>query len=336
MHRGRLACFVRALDAATDIDQVIRTTRREVREVAGFTAAWLHVLDNTRTNVRLVAIACDAMMLRTDYPVQVPVDSVQLVQEVVASDGPVIVGDARTDPRGRHEIPRRQGNRTAINFPIPWLNAPMGALGIGTFHREGTREPSRETLAHIAAVANQVAFAVARIQWNARRALRETAPVEADAKPATAPHPSHLGSGPDLVAPGAAPSAVALDVDAPAAARPAPSAPFATLDGTSELVIIDGPGNAVWRGATAISLGRRRDVRALLLTLAGAATAVPRETLVTLALGERYAPAIHDSRLRVNMGRLRALVRPVGLGVVAESGGYRLVKPSDTLVIRDR
>ena len=98
-------------------------------------------------------------------------------------------------------------------------------------------------------------------------------------------------------------------------------------------VEIDEAANAVRRGSIVVSLGRRREVRLLLFTLAAAPGPVAKSTLVATAFQESYDAFRHDARLRVNLGRLRALVRPAGLGVVAGPSGYQLIAPSRVVMI---
>jgi GAF domain-containing protein len=88
----------------------------------------------------------------------------KFLEEVVASDGPVIIEDARTDPRTDKHLVEQLQNRTIINIPLRLLDKPLGIFGIGTFADEGCRAPSPRELDHFVAIAGQIAVAIARIR----------------------------------------------------------------------------------------------------------------------------------------------------------------------------
>ena len=88
----------------------------------------------------------------------------KFLEHLVASDGPVVIEDARTDPRTDKRLVEQLQNRTLINVPLRLLDRPLGIFGIGTFGDDGCRAPSPRELDHFVAIAGQVAVALARIR----------------------------------------------------------------------------------------------------------------------------------------------------------------------------
>jgi two-component system, cell cycle sensor histidine kinase and response regulator CckA len=93
-----------------------------------------------------------------------------MIEEIMTAVAPVVVIDARTDPRTNKDIVARLGNRTIINLPLRLLDKPFGALGVGTFGDEGVRPPTAEDLEYLVGMASQVVVAAGRIRFLEERA----------------------------------------------------------------------------------------------------------------------------------------------------------------------
>jgi hypothetical protein len=92
----------------------------------------------------------------------------------------------------------------------------------------------------------------------------------------------------------------------------------------SDLLIVDACRYVVRDPRMTVSLARRPVLFALARTLAEAWPAdVPRDTLVARAFGAKHADESHRARLRVEIGRLRTLLRPVA-AVSATKRGFAL------------
>jgi signal transduction histidine kinase len=87
-----------------------------------------------------------------------------LLEEIVRSDEPVVVEDARTDPRTNKEFVAALGNRTVINIPLRLVDKPFGSFGLGTFGDEGCRAPTEQQLEHLVGMASQLSVAASRIR----------------------------------------------------------------------------------------------------------------------------------------------------------------------------
>jgi hypothetical protein len=106
--------------------------------------------------------------------------------------------------------------------------------------------------------------------------------------------------------------------------RPVTLAEVAGVLASADL-IVDGCRRAARRGERVVSLARRPVLFALLRTLAEAWPGdAARAFLIEQAFGARRINASHRARLRVEMGRLRHELRPLG-GVKATPDGFTLV-----------
>ncbi len=92
----------------------------------------------------------------------------------------------------------------------------------------------------------------------------------------------------------------------------------------SNAFVVDGCRNVVRRGRTVVSLATRPVLFALARALGEAWPGdVPRDVLVARAFGGREADESHRARLRVEVGRLRRVLRPIA-GVSATPRGFAL------------
>src|SRR5204862_2785432 len=92
------------------------------------------------------------------------VEGDRLLEQIVTSDEPVVVEDARLDPRTNKTIVEQLQNRTIVNIPLRLVDKPFGAFGLGTFGDEGVRPPTRQQLDHLIGMAAQVTVAASRIR----------------------------------------------------------------------------------------------------------------------------------------------------------------------------
>jgi hypothetical protein len=96
----------------------------------------------------------------------------------------------------------------------------------------------------------------------------------------------------------------------------------------SRALVVDACRHAVRSARTVVSLARRPVLFVLARALGEAWPAdVPRDTLVARAFRAKHADESHRARLRVEIGRLRALLRPLA-GVSATKKGFALVPRS--------
>jgi len=92
----------------------------------------------------------------------------------------------------------------------------------------------------------------------------------------------------------------------------------------SNVLVVDACRHGVRANGTVISLATRPVLFALARTLAEAWPGdVPRDTLIARAFGGKHADESHRARLRVEVGRLRTMLRPLA-GLSATTRGFAL------------
>ena len=162
---NRLLVFAKDLLGATTFGGLLAAAREEVRTVAGYEHVWFMVADRDEVDeLRLIDFSGGRrdVVWATAPILQVKGD--KFLEELVASDGPVVIEDARTDPRTNKEIVEKLQNRTLINIPLRLLDKPFGLFGMGTFGDEGCRAPSQRELDYFVGMAGQIAVAAGRIR----------------------------------------------------------------------------------------------------------------------------------------------------------------------------
>ncbi len=281
----RTLSFARTLQRANDLDSLAAIAGHALEQSTGFATSWLYVLDADGAHARAVGPGA------TPFARTVNLREHLLLAAVVRSREPLVVVDARDDPRIPGAVVATFGLRTVVAHATAWQGEPVAVLGVGTGAAEGTRIPSRDVLTGLVAIAEQVALAIVRLRWR---------DIDPGGAAATAE-----GRGPATPPPRAAPDG----------------------EPSSTEVLIDAPLGLVRRGHEVVPLGRRAEVKRLLFALAAAPQGVAKSTLAVTLFGPPYIAARHDPRLRVDVRRLRLLLLPVGLAVVAEAGRYRLAAP---------
>lgn len=162
---NRLLAFGRELQRATSYEDLLAAARSEVQAVLGFEHAWI-----------FVAIAEDARQWRLVDSASAKRDDIErvatilhtdgdpMMEEIAKSDHPVVVVDARTDPRTDKKIVEALGNRTIINVPLRLVDEPLGAFGVGTFGDEGCRTLEAHELDYLVGIAGQLSLAAGRLR----------------------------------------------------------------------------------------------------------------------------------------------------------------------------
>ncbi|MGA8529428.1 MAG: helix-turn-helix domain-containing protein [Acidobacteriaceae bacterium] len=101
----------------------------------------------------------------------------------------------------------------------------------------------------------------------------------------------------------------------------------------SKALVVDACRNAVRRGGTVVSLPTRTVLFALMRCLGEAWPGdVPRDALLARAFGARFVDESHRMRLRVEIGRLRKMLRPL-TDIRATKRGFVLVPRSTRKVV---
>jgi signal transduction histidine kinase/CheY-like chemotaxis protein len=177
----RLLGFARALQHISAMGDLLEASLQEVQATTGYAHAWLMVKDEEHdTQLRLLEMSGAQSAHVWELAPVLEVNGDPFLEELLASRTPVVIEDARRDPRTNKEMVERLQNRTLINIPMLLLDAPFGLFGVGTFGEEGCRAPSADELDYLSGMASQLSVAVSRIRWqeNKARALAERMELE--------------------------------------------------------------------------------------------------------------------------------------------------------------
>jgi signal transduction histidine kinase len=162
---SRLLAFARELQRASTFQDLLEITRVEAVASAGYPHVWLCISDDEDVKeMRLIDFAGSQRDAVWEVAPRLKVEGDPLLEEIVSSDEPVVVVDARTDPRTNKAFVEALGNRTIINIPLRLVDKPFGSFGLGTFGDEGCRPPTEKQLEHLVGMASQLSVAASRIR----------------------------------------------------------------------------------------------------------------------------------------------------------------------------
>jgi hypothetical protein len=163
---NRLLVFARDVLRAKTFGALLAAARDEVKAVAGYEQVWFMVANTAELDeLRLIDFSGGHREIVWDVAPVLKVKGDPFLEELVASDGPVVIADARTDARTNKEIVTRLRNRTLINIPLRLADQRLGVFGMGTFGDEGCRVPSQRELDYLVGMAGQIAVAAGRVQF---------------------------------------------------------------------------------------------------------------------------------------------------------------------------
>jgi signal transduction histidine kinase/ActR/RegA family two-component response regulator len=164
---ARLLAFARHLQDITTFSDLLDASRNEVEAATGYSHAWLLVKDEDHhTQLRLLETSGSRRDNIWDVAPILESKGDPFLEELLSSQVPLVILDAREDPRTNKAMVARLQNRTLINIPLLLLDAPFGVFGVGTFGDEGCRTPSPEELGYLVGMASQISVAASRIRWH--------------------------------------------------------------------------------------------------------------------------------------------------------------------------
>jgi len=163
-----LLAWSKELQRAQTFEELVDVAGTEAQRRAGYRHAWLYVMEpDGQTALRIAGR--DAETGRRGASMRrIPVKGDAMVAEMLRTGQPVVVVDARTDPRTNKQIVAAHGNRTIVNVPLIVMDQRLGVFGVGTLDEEGCREPTPAELDYITVMASHLAVALDRV-----RAMRE-------------------------------------------------------------------------------------------------------------------------------------------------------------------
>jgi signal transduction histidine kinase/ActR/RegA family two-component response regulator len=167
----RILQFARELQRAVNFSEMLEIVRDAVESITGYHHAWLGITEPNLTHARILAF--EGVGVSWDKAVVIPIAGDAMMAEILKGTAPVVVEDARSDPRTNKEMVKLLDNRTIINVPLALLDVPLGMLGVGTFGDEGVKPPTPDDLDVLMVMAGQISVAAGRLRWHEERVRAE-------------------------------------------------------------------------------------------------------------------------------------------------------------------
>jgi signal transduction histidine kinase/CheY-like chemotaxis protein len=162
----RLLAFARKLLPAATFSELLLVVREEARAEAGYEHVWFMVADDENPHeLRLIEYSGRKHAQVWEVAPVLKVTGDLFLEAVVRSDVPIVIEDARLDPRTNKQMVEALQNRTLIKIPLRLLDKPLGVFGLGTFGDEGCRAPTAEQLDYLVGMASHISVAAGRIRF---------------------------------------------------------------------------------------------------------------------------------------------------------------------------
>jgi signal transduction histidine kinase/CheY-like chemotaxis protein len=179
----RLLAFARTLQNAASFEELMTAALAEVERSTAYRHAWLMVKDDeSDQRLRLIDVSGGKRASIWEVAPVLDVKGDAFLEQLLSSNVPVVIEDARTDPRTNKDMVERLQNRTLINIPMTLLDAPFGTFGVGTFGDEGCRAPSAAELDYLSGMASQISVAASRLRWQEGKARHDRERKEIEAR----------------------------------------------------------------------------------------------------------------------------------------------------------
>lgn len=161
-----LLLFARELQRAATFPELLEVARCEASRAIDLKHVWFMLADSEDADeLRLIQVTGAQSDKVREVAQTLKVKGDPFLEELLARDAPLIIRDARTDPRTDKAIVEKLQNRTLVNIPLRLLDKPLGVFGLGTFGDEGCRDLSDAQLAYLVGMASQLTVAASRIRY---------------------------------------------------------------------------------------------------------------------------------------------------------------------------
>lgn len=167
--------WARQLLAVHDVHGLLQVALELLRERTRYRHGWLGMLDASESKLLFLSGIGQASLDRIADAelIEMSVDGDRMVQELLTTMKPVVVADARHDPRPNPDAVAAMGNRTIVSLPLYVDDHKLGFLGVGTFGDEGPIPPTEEELDLLQLMASHLSVVLARLRAEERRVAAE-------------------------------------------------------------------------------------------------------------------------------------------------------------------
>jgi len=170
-HLHSMLRLARKLEHAHDYKAVIDAIHHEISLVLGYNTTWAY-LNTDNPDIWHLLSAHESVGISDTIPT-LTIKGDRFLEEVATSDYPVIVEDARTDPRTNKDIVAALGNRSVINMPMKFSDKRIGTIGTGTFGDEGVKLLNTPQLEYLESMSSHAAVAIDRVRQYQERIQAE-------------------------------------------------------------------------------------------------------------------------------------------------------------------
>jgi len=167
--------WARQLLAVHDVHGLLQVALELLRERTRYRHGWLGMLDASESTLLFLSGIGQASLDRIADAelIEMSVDGDRMVEELLTTMKPVVVADARHDPRPNPDAVAAMGNRTIVSLPLYVDDHKLGFLGVGTFGDEGPIPPTEEELDLLQLMASHLSVVLARLRAEERRVAAE-------------------------------------------------------------------------------------------------------------------------------------------------------------------
>lgn len=163
--------LARRLQTVTSYGELVMVATSAMRDHTRYRSAWLTLLDVEKQLAYLLA-GTGLTSMEAAREVQMQEFSIagdRMIAEILRSREPIVIEDARRDPRPNPEAVEAFGSRTIVNIPLLFDDCTLGAFGFGTFKDTGPMPPTEYELTFLNGMASHMSVVISRIRAEERR-----------------------------------------------------------------------------------------------------------------------------------------------------------------------
>jgi PAS domain S-box-containing protein/putative nucleotidyltransferase with HDIG domain len=163
----------KSLEISKTYEEILEASLKIIEDFFGYRNIWFYLYSNNRDRAELIGAAgWKAEQIRKDAPIlQIRGDA--FLEEIAEGHAPIVIEDARTDPRTNKDAVAHFENRTLVHVPTYLLDRHLGAIGMGSFGNEDLYVPTPSELDFLSAMASHIAISIDRITQTDQRARAE-------------------------------------------------------------------------------------------------------------------------------------------------------------------
>ncbi len=176
IHAQALLRLSKELESAETEEAVADAVARQIHEVLSYAHCSLFDFPPQATECIRIAIRSVNPHLRLNSGIRkIPLTASRIVRDLASGQSPIVVEDARTDPRTNKDYARRLGLVSLIHVSARTRNGGLIVMSFGTLTSEGPRVPDTDGLQFAGALVAQASAAIDRLRLDRARTRAEEA-----------------------------------------------------------------------------------------------------------------------------------------------------------------